>query len=351
MPAPTSEGRTVLLWPLLPRYTVSAADIESGLGARYGGVRCLSVTATTAVVECATRDAAARLVADVVGAGAPLSAAQLLSSAGEAAAPHDPAAAAAAAHPLSARVVPAGYGRRAVLVACGSYSPVTAMHLRMLEAARSRLVDLGWRVDAGILSPAHQGYGKAGLCEARHRVEMCRRAVEAAEGGAAQGGAAQGGALDATASAASDAADDDTAATTLPLHWITVSDWETRQPAYVRTLPVLRHFQGLYPDACVFLAAGADLVASMARPGVWSAADVDAIMTEFGVVAVNRDGHSVDPEGRWPNVVPAREPFEFSLSSTAVRSLLEEGKSVRYLVPDGVIAYIHEHGLFPARGQ
>ena len=37
-----------------------------------------------------------------------------------------------------------------------------------------------------------------------------------------------------------------------------------------------------------------------------------------------------------------------AVSATQIRALLAEGKSARFLVPDGVLAYIHAHGLYRA---
>ncbi|NP_001017629.1 nmnat1-rbp7a protein [Danio rerio] len=92
-----------------------------------------------------------------------------------------------------------------VLLACGSFNPITNMHLRMFELARDHLEDTGrYKVVKGIISPVGDGYKKKGLIEACHRLEMARLATESSE-------------------------------------WITVDDWESQQPEWVETAKVVRH--------------------------------------------------------------------------------------------------------------
>lgn len=51
-----------------------------------------------------------------------------------------------------------------------------------------------------------------------------------------------------------------------------------------------------------------------------------------------------------PSLFPVRilSNTLLDISSTCIRRLLREGKSVRYLVPDSVMRYIYEHGLYGA---
>lgn len=59
-----------------------------------------------------------------------------------------------------------------VLVACGSFSPITHMHLRMFEMAvdhvRQNMSD-EYEVIGGYMSPVSDRYNKAGLASATHR--------------------------------------------------------------------------------------------------------------------------------------------------------------------------------------
>jgi nicotinamide mononucleotide adenylyltransferase len=57
-----------------------------------------------------------------------------------------------------------------VLVACGSFSPVTYLHLRMFEMAKDYVrQNTDFEVVGGYLSPVSDMYKKAGLLSANHR--------------------------------------------------------------------------------------------------------------------------------------------------------------------------------------
>lgn len=57
-----------------------------------------------------------------------------------------------------------------VLVACGSFSPVTYLHLRMFEMARDFIrQNTEFEIVGAYLSPVSDMYKKPGLLNARHR--------------------------------------------------------------------------------------------------------------------------------------------------------------------------------------
>ncbi len=57
-----------------------------------------------------------------------------------------------------------------VLVACGSFSPVTYLHLRMFEMAKDYVrQNTDFEIMGGYLSPVSDMYKKPGLLSARHR--------------------------------------------------------------------------------------------------------------------------------------------------------------------------------------
>jgi len=215
-----------------------------------------------------------------------------------------------------------------VLVACGSYSPITYLHLRIFEQARDYLMsETGkYNVIGGVISPVHDAYGKSSLVAGHHRLEMCKRAVQDSD-------------------------------------WIVTSPWEIEQSQWTRTAHVLKHYQNQLNDSKLFpspiivkLICGADLLESCLIPGVWKIEDLDFILGKMGVTVIERSGLNVrsliddNPIlAKYKDtidVVPQR--FSNTISSTLVRQSLREHLSVKYLTPDAVIKYIYDNNLYGA---
>ncbi|KAM7199632.1 hypothetical protein V8F33_004284 [Rhypophila sp. PSN 637] len=222
-----------------------------------------------------------------------------------------------------------------VLVACGSFSPITFLHLRMFEMASDFVrFNTDFEVCAGYLSPVSDAYKKAGLAAGQDRVNMCSSAVEQSP-------------------------------------WLMVDPFETLkcnkdgEPEYVPTAQVLRHFDheintvlggiegvdGKMRKARIALLAGADLVMSMGEPGLWSPTDLDVILGSYGAFIIERSGTDVDEalaslRQYENNIWVISQVIQNDISSTKVRLFLKKDLSVRYLIPDPVVEYIEEHHLF-----
>ncbi|KAF8674248.1 hypothetical protein AX14_005269 [Amanita brunnescens Koide BX004] len=216
-----------------------------------------------------------------------------------------------------------------VLVACGSFSPVTYLHLRMFEMAKDYIrQNTDFEIMAGYLSPVSDQYKKPGLLSAHHRVNMCTLAAEETN------------------------------------TWLMVDAWEAFQ-SYQRTAVVLDHFDyeinhrfgGVYTEdgehrnVRVMLLAGSDLIATMSAPGVWSYADLDHILGRYGAFVIERAGNgleqAIDNLQRWrSNIHLISQLIQNDVSSTKVRLFLRRGLSVRYLLPNPVVDYIEQHGLY-----
>eukprot|EP00048_Salpingoeca_helianthica_P016709 m.233775 g.233775 ORF g.233775 m.233775 type:complete len:226 (+) comp19295_c0_seq1:116-793(+) len=213
--------------------------------------------------------------------------------------------------------------KKIVLVLTGSLNPPTIMHMRMFELARDFLHSAGGiQVLRGIISPVSSGYEKPGLAPAAHRIAM------------AQLGAGQ-------------------------TDWVEVNSWEAEKPEWTRTISVLKHIDQhvktkIDPDARAMLLCGADLLESFARPGLWLDEDIDEIVGTFGLAVVTRQGFDAarfvhDRDALFKlrtkiTIVP--EWIDNGISSTEIRRALRRGCSVRYLVPDPVLAYIRQHSLY-----
>lgn len=136
------------------------------------------------------------------------------------------------------------------------------------------------------------------------------------------------------------------------------------QPSYtVPTLERLRRPDACGPDRPLVLLVGNDAFAGMAGWHRWER------LFELAHVAVaHRPGYSINPEhlpaalaavfrqrfcddaGQLANV-PAGHIATFAMtpldiSATRIRSLLSKGLSPRYLMPESVIAHIHDHRFY-----
>lgn len=129
-----------------------------------------------------------------------------------------------------------------VLVACGSFSPITYLHLRMFEMAADFVkFNTCFELMGGYMSPVSDAYKKAGLEAAEHRLNMCEIAVQQTS------------------------------------NWLMVDPWEARQEGYTRTAAVLDHIEeeingrlggvedvnGVKRPVRIALLAGADLIETM----------------------------------------------------------------------------------------
>ncbi|XP_026729558.1 nicotinamide/nicotinic acid mononucleotide adenylyltransferase 1 [Trichoplusia ni] len=255
------------------------------------------------------------------------------------------------------------YGK-IVLMACGSFSPPTYMHLRLFELAKDYIhsLNLG-NVVGGLVSPVHDAYGKKDLVAAHHRISMLKLALRTSS-------------------------------------WIKISEWETQQAGWTRTRISMQYHEDMInnfvtsgnhteppswlpddvinlnsidePDnlmeklngneegrggVTVKLLCGADLLESFATPGLWSDEDLETIVGRHGLVVVSRAGS--DP-GRFiyesdmlykhrKNVLIVTNYVANDVSSTVVRRLLRRGESAKYLTDDAVLAYARAHTLYGQR--
>eukprot|EP01120_Amphizonella_sp_Union-15-10_P007867 TRINITY_DN2714_c0_g1_i1.p1 TRINITY_DN2714_c0_g1~~TRINITY_DN2714_c0_g1_i1.p1 ORF type:complete len:233 (-),score=21.73 TRINITY_DN2714_c0_g1_i1:115-813(-) len=209
-----------------------------------------------------------------------------------------------------------------VLVACGSYSPITYLHLRVFELARDyfKVHKPDYQVIGGYMSPVGDSYVKKGLVSSNHRIAMCELGVESSD-------------------------------------WLMVDPWESSFSEYVRTILVLQHFQlelsPTYEGLKIFFVCGADLLQTFNVKGVWSDQDVEEIC-KFGISCIQREGLLVDHiisqnpilMSQKQNLYLVEQTVPNNVSSTLIRNCLAQNLSVKYLLPDSVIDYIKANGLF-----
>ncbi|KAJ4507339.1 Nicotinamide/nicotinic acid mononucleotide adenylyltransferase 1 [Exophiala dermatitidis] len=217
-----------------------------------------------------------------------------------------------------------------LLVACGSFSPITFLHLRMFVMAADYVKhNTNFEIIGGYLSPVSDAYKKQGLAPAEHRVAMCQLAIDKAS------------------------------------NWLMVDSWEADQKEYQPTAKVLDHFDheintvrkgvdagnGTRKPVKISLLAGADLIQTMSTPGVWSEKDLDHILGKYGVFIIERSGTDIDEalaslQNYRDNIYVIQQLIQNDVSSTKIRLFLRRGMSVQYLIPAPVVEYIEQNHLY-----
>jgi nicotinate-nucleotide adenylyltransferase len=122
-----------------------------------------------------------------------------------------------------------------------------------------------------------------------------------------------------------------------------ISDMEMRREGTSYTVDTLLEAKMLYPKAKLFLLIGMDEALdfmSWRKP--------ETIMELADPVVFCRPGVRKD---KLPKLITTNAHFidmNLDISSTAIRQLVREGKSINKLVPERVSAYIKEKGLYSA---
>jgi nicotinate-nucleotide adenylyltransferase len=192
----------------------------------------------------------------------------------------------------------------------GTFDPIHLGHLILAEQCRESCgLDRVWLIVAG--SPPHKPGGRTPV---GHRLEMVRIAIVGHPAFAA-------------------------------------SDIEAKRPGPHYSVETLEAVRRDYPDDELFFLIGAD---SLADLPAWR--EPERIARLATIVVVNRPGIEEADPARLPDFGPGSLPLAWvsippvGIASSDLRRRLAEGRSIRYMVPRGVEAYIEAHGLYQDRG-
>ncbi|MER5864585.1 nicotinate-nucleotide adenylyltransferase [Kitasatospora sp. NPDC002040] len=119
-------------------------------------------------------------------------------------------------------------------------------------------------------------------------------------------------------------------------------DIDRQGPTY--TVDTLRDLRALHPDADLFFITGADALSQ-----ILSWRDSEELFSLAHFIGCTRPGHVLSDAGLPVGGVSLVEVPALAISSTDCRIRVAKGDPVWYLVPDGVVRYIHKRALY-ARG-
>ena len=197
----------------------------------------------------------------------------------------------------------------------GTFDPIHVGHLRVAEEVR-----LALHLDAVLFIPAGNPVFKKDqqVTDAALRLDMCRRAVQGNP-------------------------------------YFDVSPLEVEREGDTFTVDTLRILREHYPkNVQLFFIVGSD---SAITVGKWRGAAQIAELASLAVAA-GRPGSAQEDELR--AAIMAAAPFDLHIvqvsplkvASRELRAALSAGESCRYLIPEDVLAFIREHGLYrPARSR
>ena len=190
----------------------------------------------------------------------------------------------------------------------GTFDPIHLGHLVLAEQCREACeLDQVWLVVAG--SPPHKLGGRTAV---GHRLEMVRIAIAGHPS-------------------------------------FVASDIESTRPGPHYSVETLERVRLEQPTDELFFLIGAD---SLQDLPTWR--EPDRIARLATIVVVNRPGIEESDVTKFPDFGPGSHPMcsvtipPVGIASSDLRRRLREGRSVRYMVPRGVEAYIDAQGLYRA---
>lgn len=192
----------------------------------------------------------------------------------------------------------------------GTFDPIHLGHLILAEQCREACgLDRVWLIATG--SPPHKPGGRTAV---GHRLEMVKIAIAGHPA-------------------------------------FEASEIEAKRPGPHYSVETLEAIRRERPDDELFFLIGADSLADLPS---WR--EPERIAQLATIVVVNRPGIEEADPSCLPDFGPGAHPMAWvsippvGIASSDLRRRLAEGRSVRYMVPRGVEAYIEAHGLYRAGG-
>lgn len=119
------------------------------------------------------------------------------------------------------------------------------------------------------------------------------------------------------------------------------SDIEIKRKGTSYSQDTVVEFKKIYKNAKIYFITGADAIAEL---DTWKNANELHKLCQF--IAVNRPGHRLKIKKEYLKFTHILEIPGVAISSTEIRHKVQQGKSIKYLVPENVERYIYTHKLY-----
>lgn len=183
----------------------------------------------------------------------------------------------------------------------GTFDPIHYAHLHMAEVAKKECgLDEIWFVPAKL--PPHKQ--DRSLSSVEDRLNMLRLALE-------------------------------------PVSYFKLCLAELKREGPSYTIDTVLHLKRTYPDTQFYFIIGEDLLGTLHQ---WHRSE--ELVQNITFIVLTRPGFNQADRIQWEEKIERVSMIPFHLSSSLIRRRVQEGKSIRFLVPDPVCHYIEQNKLY-----
>lgn len=121
---------------------------------------------------------------------------------------------------------------------------------------------------------------------------------------------------------------------------LSVSDIEFSMPKPSYTIDTLTYLKEKYPNKIFYLIMGGDNVPTLPK---WKNSEL--LIENYKIYVYKRPGYDLGPLASHPNITSVEAPL-LDISSTHIRQLIKERKSIQYLMPDAARLEIERSSIY-----
>jgi nicotinate-nucleotide adenylyltransferase len=121
---------------------------------------------------------------------------------------------------------------------------------------------------------------------------------------------------------------------------LSVSDIEFSMPKPSYTIDTLTYLKEKYPNKIFYLIMGGDNVPTLPK---WK--NSEFLIENYKIYVYKRPGYDLGPLASHPNITSVEAPL-LDISSTHIRQLIKERKSIQYLMPDAARLEIERSSIY-----